>query len=152
MWSLKNCTSSFCNKHVKVSFTMSDILLKTSLRGCDGLKWHFPNVAFRARLHQAPHQRCDNSATTLMILFSLKTMELPVNELQPHSWVTSLFSMRTAFLASSLLSRNGKNLPFQYRFYLTHLKYICWSCVPEVDEGDEDVFSESWALDASVRR
>ena len=40
-------------------------------------------------------QRCDNSAMTLAILFSLKTEELLENGLQTHSRATPLFSMRT---------------------------------------------------------
>ena len=47
------------------------------------------------------NQRCDNSAMTLAILFSLKTMELLENRLQPHSGVTPLFSIRTESLVSS---------------------------------------------------
>ena len=43
-------------------------------------------------------QRCNNSAMTLEILFSLKTMESLKNGLQPQSEVTSLFSVRTASL------------------------------------------------------
>ena len=38
---------------------------------------------------------------TLAILFSLKTMELLENRLQPHSGVTPLFSIRTESLVSS---------------------------------------------------
>ena len=49
----------------------------------------------RARLHQVKRQRCDNSAMTLAILFSLKSMELLENRLQPHFRATPLFSMRT---------------------------------------------------------
>ena len=37
----------------------------------------------------------------LEILFSLKTIELLANRLQPHSVVTPLFSVRTVSLASS---------------------------------------------------
>ena len=47
------------------------------------------------------HQRCDNSAMTLAILFSLKSMESLENRLQPHSGVTPLFSMRTESQESS---------------------------------------------------
>ena len=46
-------------------------------------------------------QYCDNSAITLAILFSLKTMEVLENGLQPQSGMTSLFSMRTVSLVSS---------------------------------------------------
>ena len=46
-------------------------------------------------------RRYDNSAMTLEILFSLKTMESLKNGLQPQSEVTPLFSMRTALLVSS---------------------------------------------------
>ena len=46
-------------------------------------------------------QRCDNSAMTLVILFSLKTVELFNNGLQPHSGVTPLCSMRMLLLVSS---------------------------------------------------
>ena len=46
-------------------------------------------------------QRCDNSAMTLAILFSLKTMELLENRLRPYSGVTPLFSIRTESLVSS---------------------------------------------------
>ena len=52
------------------------------------------------------HQCCDNSATTLVILISLKTMELIKNGLQPHSGVTPLFSMTTVLLASSQSCRS----------------------------------------------
>ena len=45
-------------------------------------------------------QRCDNSAMTLAILFSLKTVELLENGLQTHSRATPLFSMRTESQAS----------------------------------------------------
>ena len=37
----------------------------------------------------------------IAIMFSLKTMELLENWLQPHSGVTPLFSLRTVSLASS---------------------------------------------------
>ena len=47
-------------------------------------------------------QRCDNSAMTLAILFSLKSVESLENRLQPHSGVTPFFSMRTESQASSL--------------------------------------------------
>ena len=50
---------------------------------------------------ETQHQYCDNSAMTLVILVSLKTMELLKNGLQPHSGVTPLFSMTTVSLASS---------------------------------------------------
>ena len=46
-------------------------------------------------------QRCDDSAMTLAILFSLKRMESLENALQPHSGATPLFSMRAVLLASS---------------------------------------------------
>ena len=46
---------------------------------------------------------------TLAILFSLKTMELLENGLQPHSGVTPLFSMRTESLA--LMLTFGVNRP-----------------------------------------
>ena len=42
-----------------------------------------------------------NAAMTLMIMFSLKTVELLENGLQTHSGVTLLFSMRTESQASS---------------------------------------------------
>ena len=42
-----------------------------------------------------------NAAMTLVILFSLKTMESLENRLQPHSEVTPLFSMRTEWQTSS---------------------------------------------------
>ena len=48
------------------------------------------------------HQRCDNSVMTLVILFSLKSVESLENRLQPHSGVTPFFSMRTESQASSL--------------------------------------------------
>ena len=43
---------------------------------------------------------------TLAILFSLKTMELLENRLQPHSGVTPLFSIRTESLVSSQSCRS----------------------------------------------
>ena len=46
-------------------------------------------------------RRCHNSAMTLLILFSLKIMELLENGLRHRSGVTPLFSMRTVLLASS---------------------------------------------------
>ena len=55
----------------------------------------------RARLHQASTQHCDNSAMMLAILFSLKSVQLLENRLQPHSGATALFSMRTESQASS---------------------------------------------------
>ena len=58
------------------------------------------NLLLRARLHQTKHQHCDNSAMMLVILFSLKSIELFENRLQPHSGATPLFSMRTISLAS----------------------------------------------------
>ena len=45
-------------------------------------------------------QHCDDSAMTLMILFSMKTMKSLENGLQPQSGATPLFSMRTVSLAS----------------------------------------------------
>ena len=45
-------------------------------------------------------QCCDNSAMMPAILFSLKSMELLENGLQPYSGATPLFSMRTQLLAS----------------------------------------------------
>ena len=47
-------------------------------------------------------QRCDNSAMTLAILLSLKSVESLENRLQTHSGATPLFSMRTELQASSL--------------------------------------------------
>ena len=46
-------------------------------------------------------QLCDNSAMTLAILFSLKTMESLENRLKTQSGATPLFSMRTESQASS---------------------------------------------------
>ena len=46
-------------------------------------------------------QHWDNSVMMLVILFSLKTMGSLENELQLHSGVTPLISMRTESLASS---------------------------------------------------
>ena len=47
------------------------------------------------------HQRCDNSAMTLAILFSLKTMESLQTGFATHFQATLLFSKRTVSLASS---------------------------------------------------
>ena len=47
------------------------------------------------------HQHCDHSTMMLVILFSLKLMEMLENGLQPQSGATPLFSMRTGLLASS---------------------------------------------------
>ena len=47
------------------------------------------------------HQCCNNSAMTLAMLFSLKTMESLENGLQPHSEATPLFSMRAVSPVSS---------------------------------------------------
>ena len=47
------------------------------------------------------HQSCNNFEMMLVILFSLKTMELLENGLQLHSRATPLFSMRTELLVSS---------------------------------------------------
>ena len=54
------------------------------------------------------HQRqyYDNSAMTLTILFSLKSVELLENRLQSHSEATPLFSMRTESQALSLNCRS----------------------------------------------
>ena len=51
-------------------------------------------------------QHCDNSAMTLANMFSLKSVELLENKLQPHCRVTPLFSMRTELQASSLSCRS----------------------------------------------
>ena len=61
--------------------------------------------ALRAHLYKVSAQHCDNSVMMLLILFSLKTMELLENGLQPHFGATSLFSMRTVSLASSEFSQ-----------------------------------------------
>ena len=47
------------------------------------------------------HQCGDNSAMTLAILFSLKTMESLQNLVATHFQATPLFSMRILSLASS---------------------------------------------------
>ena len=52
----------------------------------------------RAPLHQ---ESASTLQMTLMILFSLKTIESLENGLQTHSGVTPLFSMRTESQASS---------------------------------------------------
>ena len=46
-------------------------------------------------------QCCDNSAMTLPIPFSLKSVESLENRLQPHSGATPLISMRMESQASS---------------------------------------------------
>ena len=46
-------------------------------------------------------QCCDNSAMTLAILFSLKTMKLLQNRVVTYCQATPLFSMRILLLASS---------------------------------------------------
>ena len=51
-------------------------------------------------------QCCDNSAITLAILFSLKTVESLENRLQTHFGATPLFSMRTVLLSSSQSCRS----------------------------------------------
>ena len=51
-------------------------------------------------------QYCNNPAMTLVILFSLKSMEMLENRLLPQSGVTPLFWMRTESLASSQSCRS----------------------------------------------
>ena len=52
------------------------------------------------------HQRYDDDAMMLAILFSLKTMESLENGLQTQSGETPVFSMRTDSQASSLCCRS----------------------------------------------
>ena len=64
-------------------------------------------------------QCCDNSAMTLAILFSLKSVESLENRLQPHSGATPLFSMRMEWQASLQSCRSvdltlGINGPLYY--------------------------------------
>ena len=47
------------------------------------------------------HQCCNNSVMTLVILFSLKTMELLQNGIATHFGVIALFSIRPVLLALS---------------------------------------------------
>ena len=63
------------------------------------------------------HQCSDNSAMTLAILFSLKSVESLENRLQPHSGETPLFSMRMELQASLQSCRSvdltlGVNEPY----------------------------------------
>ena len=73
-------------------------VLKDALQFVD--EWTSANEipALRAPLHQASVSTLRQ--LTLVILFSMKTMELCENGLQPHSGATPLFSMRTVSLVS----------------------------------------------------
>ena len=58
-------------------------------------------------LHLGPvytnqHQCCNNSTKTLVILFSLETIEFLKNELQPHSGETPLFSLASSLSCQSV--------------------------------------------------
>ena len=66
----------------------------------------FPKSVLGPVYTKRQHQRCDNSAMTLAILFSLKSVEMLENRLQPQPGGTLLFSMRTGSQASSQSCRS----------------------------------------------
>ena len=87
-------------------------------------------------------QHCDNSAMMLAILFSLKSVELLKNGLQPHSGVTPLFSMRTELQASSQSCRSDDADASCKRGLIVPclLKYLCNS---ETGETNKAIISSS---------
>ena len=60
-----------------------------------------PIATFRIVYTDCQHHCYDNSAVTLAILFSLKTMEPLQHRVSTHFQTTPLFAMRTESLASS---------------------------------------------------
>ena len=85
------------------------------------------NPAFKVHLGPVyttrQHQRCDNSAVTLAILFSLKTMESLLTGVATHFKATPLFSMRTISLVSL---RSGRSLDIDAWCKRTVKVYLHW--------------------------
>ena len=76
-----------------IDYNLSDIADANALLGVNG--------PLGPVYTKRQHQHCDNVATTLAILFSLKTMESLENRLQLLAEVSQLFSLRIESLVSS---------------------------------------------------
>ena len=100
-WS-KNINTNFVKSSSKglVTLTESERESENFISSLPPLSENGKSISSRPVYTKRQRQRCDDSAMTLVILFSLKPMELLQNRVVTFFQVTLLFSITTKLLAS----------------------------------------------------